>query len=384
MKKTLVNTLSFLLLGALLSLSSTTFAGTGTDYIAVVNAGSTGSRLYLYTYPTDSQSKLKLPTLVDSTKVKQGVATIDPSAISAYLQPLFQLVQKDVPAGTPVNLYFLSTAGMRLLSFDQQQAINTAITNTAKSSGLTPAVIQTITGKMEGAFDWIALNQLLNNLGQAPSQTVGILDLGGASTELTFTGSGMDSTDTVTLNLANQTYTLYSHSYLGLGENIAQSQYMNAAECYPIGYSLPDSYMGTGEFKTCQKHLMSLLSKVQQVANIQQFIPSNTTMNFYAISGFAYTNTSKIFNLGVQLNSKSLSNSASTACAQTWSLLNQQDPSDPYLYSTCFNAALAVNLLNTYGFSPSKTFTASNTIGSDDIDWTLGAAIYYLNLQPSY
>jgi len=385
MKKYFINSKSFLLSGLFLLISNTALAATGTNYMAVVDGGSTGSRLYLYSYSTDSsQSNLKVPVLVDSAKVSPGVATIAPSAIPAYLQPLFQMVQKDVPTGTPVDLYFLSTAGMRLLSFDQQQAIYTAITAAAKNSGLTPTVIQTIPGKMEGVFDWIALNQLLNNLGQDASKTMGILDLGGASTQVVFAGSGMDSSDTERLNLGNQTYNLYSHSYLGLGENIAQSQYMNAPECYPIGYTLPNENLGSGQFANCETHVNALLGPVQSVQNIQSFMPAQSPMNFYAISGFAYTTSSKIFNLGAQLNTKLLESTAINACGQTWSLLNQQDPSDPYLYSTCFNAALAIDLLDAYGFPNNQTFTATNSIGSNDIAWTLGAAIYYLNSQPSY
>ena len=378
MKKFLI---AFLASASGLFLSNSAMATT--NYMAVVDGGSTGSRLYLYTYDPDSTNTLKLPTLINSAKVQPGIATLDPSQIATYLAPLFQMVQKDIPSGISANLYFLSTAGMRLLSFDQQQAIYSVINTSATKAGLTPVVSKTITGQMEGVFDWININALLNTLGQPQGQTSGVLDLGGASTEISFAGNGnnINPDDLVTLSLANQTYTLYSHSYLGLGENEAQGQYMNAAECYPVDYNLPNEHTGTGDFHACQSHVASLLDPVQNVKNIQSLIPTNTNMPFYATSGFAYITTSKIFNLGSQLSTQSLKTAAINSCAQTWDLLNQEDPSDPYLYATCFDAALAINLLNSYGFSPNQILTATNAIGNTDIDWALGAAIYYLNPQ---
>lgn len=355
-----------------------------THYLAMVDGGSTGSRLYLYQYDPDVPTTLKLPTLMGSTKVSPGIATLSPSAVSSYLTPFFNLIHQDVPAGKTVDFYFLATAGMRLLSYDQQQAIYTALDTAVKNeTGINPVKIQTIPGQMEGVFDWIALNQLLNTLGQPAANTVGVMDMGGASTEIAFAGQNMDLNDSVSFTLDNQTYTLYSHSYLGLGENQAQSEYMNAAECYPVAYPLPNDQPGVGDFGLCQKHVEALVNNVQNVAAVQSFIPANTQMPFYGISGYAYTNTLKIFNLGSQLSVNQLTKTASSACAQTWTVLNQQDPSDPYLYSACFDAALITEMLTSYGFDPNQIITATNTAGSSQqtIDWTLGAVIYYLNVQ---
>jgi hypothetical protein len=389
--KTIIKTKTLILsaISTLFFFFASAHAVASTAYLAVVDAGSSGSRLFLYSFdPADfAGAGVTYPLLVDSMKVKGGLQTISPSAVPAYVQPLFDLVRKDVPAGTPVNLYFLSTAGMRLISPDAQAAIYQQIVTTAKTAGLAPVEVKTIPGKLEGAFDWIAINGLLKNLGQPVGATVGVLDMGGASTEVTFATnqsvSPVSSEDSFTFQIGGQNYVLYSHSYLGIGQDEAMVQYMNDPACFPVGYPLPDGDFGNGKTLSCEKDLEPLLQEVQHVSTIQRFITPDSAMSFYAISGYAYTQQDKIFNLNTQLTAGELENAAINACQKSWQALNQEDPADPYLYKDCFSAALNVKLLEAYGFAPTETLIANNTVSGESVDWALGAAIYYVNSLPT-
>jgi len=360
-------------------------------YLAVLNAGSTGSRLYLYAYDPSSPINPQIPQFIADKKVAPGIASlansIDPNnptvltaATKQYLAPLLSFIQTQEPSvkAKDITFYLLATAGMRVLSQDQQTVIYQNVGTIIDATGYTIGSIQTIPGKMEGTFDWIALNQLLGKLGYPAEQTAGVLDMGGASTELTFaSSSAVSNDDNVSFILGNQSYTLYSHSYLGLGQDEARSQYLNDPNCFPVDYQLPNGNKGNGHFAQCQLDTNQLL---QQVHKVQRVIPANTNMPFYAIAGFAYTANSKyVFNLGADLSTAALTQVAEVQCAKNWKDLTQQDPADPFLYSDCFNAALETDLLRDYGFNSSQALIATNDVDDSSIDWTLGAAIYYLN-----
>ena len=91
-----------------------------------------------------------------------------------------------------------------------------------------------LSGEDEGAFSWACANYLKHTLQPALAavheagplalgaiETVGALDLGGASTQITFVpaaGTQWDPQDKSTLRLYGQDLELYTHSYLCYGQ----------------------------------------------------------------------------------------------------------------------------------------------------------------------
>src|SRR3989338_3777919 len=106
------------------------------------------------------------------------------------------------------------------------------------ADGFKTVSVKTISGKMEGVYDWLALNYLKNTLTLPSKNTFGVLDMGGASTEITFaTHENISPNNKFIVNINNHAYQLYSHSYLGLGQDVARSQYTSNANCFPVGYA---------------------------------------------------------------------------------------------------------------------------------------------------
>lgn len=81
-----------------------------------------------------------------------------------------------------------------------------------------PDWARVISGEEEGVFGWVAVNNMAGTLLSTAAGTVGALDLGGASTQITFsptTTSVLE--DFYELKLGEKLVRLYSHSFLGYG-----------------------------------------------------------------------------------------------------------------------------------------------------------------------
>jgi Golgi nucleoside diphosphatase len=105
-------------------------------------------------------------------RVHPGISTYadSPTAVGEHLEPLLSYALKQIPTShqpsTP--LFLLATAGMRLLSPAQQEAIlSFACAYTRQRTPfLLPdcdAHFQVIDGTTEGLYGWIAINYLLGS-----------------------------------------------------------------------------------------------------------------------------------------------------------------------------------------------------------------------------
>ena len=164
MRKFLILSLSFLLF------SSSVYA----ENIAIIDAGSTGSRLYFYQYETSGDSKWPDITQLSSKKVKPGLSSFakDPEAAAHSIADLIDYDnlpddEKHIP------IYLMATAGMRLVSPLQQEAIYSAITTYLRNdTQFQVKQVGTMPGQWEGIYGWLALNYLNGTL--QPGQTVGM------------------------------------------------------------------------------------------------------------------------------------------------------------------------------------------------------------------
>ncbi|KAM3001494.1 hypothetical protein FF2_037777 [Malus domestica] len=77
-------------------------------------------------------------------------------------------------------------------------------------------------GSDEGLYAWVVANHALGTLGGDPMQTTGIIELGGASAQVTFVSSEPVPPEfSRAVKFGNVTYNLYSHSFLHFGQNVA-------------------------------------------------------------------------------------------------------------------------------------------------------------------
>ena len=239
-------------------------ADSSTQYVVLIDGGSSGSRVHVhpYTLPAASSSSSSsasppLPVISPSfsLKVKPGLSAFATAADAAKsLLPLLDFATKHVPAhlhaSTPIYLY--ATAGLRTIPLpDAERILFECRRILATSPFLFQAErVRIISGVQEGINGWIAANYLSRHFDSSssqdsPPQTVGVLEMGGASFQLTYAPadpSRLPEQLLIPLHIGQHSFQIYTASYLNYGLEKAQELYTKRHNhqhyrdpCYPEG-----------------------------------------------------------------------------------------------------------------------------------------------------
>lgn len=348
--------------------------------VAVVDAGSTGSRAHIYSYDLDKTNSPVNINEVWSKKIKPGLATIEPNqnTIYSYLHQLFS----DAPEQN-MPVYFYATAGMRLLPQPKQQVYYQWLQQWfAQQSQWQLIDAKTITGKQEGVFDWLSMSYqsgaLLSNEKEAP----GVIDIGGASTQIVFpvqNNTQIKEADKEELDLYGRHLTLFVHSFLGLGQTEVTHQFLDVPACFANDYQMPDGLPAQGDAVACEHEVDSLMNDVHNVNKIvQPALTANPVDSWYVMGGIVNLAEDKLFQFdNNQLTNQSLIEQADReVCHQQWDILNKKFPDNEYLYGYCLFASYYYSLMvDGYGLNPEQTIKYMT--GNKTADWTLGVVLHH-------
>ncbi|KAF4303338.1 Nucleoside phosphatase GDA1/CD39 [Botryosphaeria dothidea] len=254
-------------------------------YGVILDAGSSGTRVYTYRWLNPSRARLeapeaelkhlpKLKTKKEWThKIHPGISTFGetPELVGPdHLQQLFDHALEVVPADEVENtpLFLLATAGMRLLPENHRNAVLNEICAYARENTKFQLPdcdlhIQVIPGETEGLYGWIAANYLLGGF-DAPTEhdhgknhhTYGFLDMGGASAQIAFAPNATEAEKHKndlkllrmrTLDGSPLEYQVFVTTWLGFGVNEARRRYVEALlEASPEANELPDPCIPEG------------------------------------------------------------------------------------------------------------------------------------------
>ena len=298
------------------------------EYAFIVDAGSSGSRVYIYKIDkTNSANLVNYADVaeVNKLKVEPGLSAVarakSPRVIKNYLKPLINFAKANIPAKKQksAKVYWYSTAGMRLVSPVHQKNIYSKIKKyIEKNSSFTVHAIDTIPGKIEGAYMWLGANYKV--IKQGVNTTTGILDMGGASTQIVYSISKKSSRQpTVVIDMRNSKINLFSYSFLGLGRNEIRHQFSNEKVCFQKGYRLPNGNVATGNYNQCAKIVDQFLSSRYSVENKIQPIPKR---NFIAYDGFYKAR--KAIKLYSKFSGKQLKKIGRKLCSTSWVIFLDQ------------------------------------------------------------
>ncbi|XP_033632927.1 ectonucleoside triphosphate diphosphohydrolase 8-like [Asterias rubens] len=435
---------------------------TNQGYGAVFDAGSSHTNMTVYSWPND--------TRVDETGFVTQKATCralgggissytdTPQAAGDSLRSCLDAV-KDVISEQYyeyTSLYLGATAGMRLLRETQQatsDSIMTSVQTTMASYpyNFTANQATIISGSEEGTYGWVSTNFLAGTLNSPslfgslaatfftnPLPTYGALDLGGASTQITFIPediSSMPENYTAHLRLYGVDYTLYTHSYLCYGINEALRRFkaylvkdggykeLTINPCAPEGYSevIDDEYLwkapcskgpqalagwgtevmpphdtdtpstynftGTSDAAACAAAVESLIdvnaSCSHPPCSFNGVYQPKPNGKFMAFSTFEKI----IVGLGLPRNAtiEEIQNKTQSFCAETYDQVKNL-PGDPHLLVLyCFEINyLSTLLFKGYGFDPQTwKVTFTDEVKGQELGWSLGFMINASNLIPT-
>ncbi|KAJ2796735.1 Guanosine-diphosphatase, partial [Coemansia helicoidea] len=200
------------------------------QYVLMVDAGSTGSRIHVYKFNYCKAN----PELEDEVfeQLKPGLSSFKDDAAGAAhsLDRLMDVALRGVPeslrACTPIAVK--ATAGLRMLGAEKSdrilQAVEQHLRNDYPFRLVRDSPVEIMDGKYEGIYAWITVNYLLGTLGDAAHATAATFDLGGGSTQIVFEPSRNTSSSEMAagahrydMAYGGQQYALYQHSYLGYG-----------------------------------------------------------------------------------------------------------------------------------------------------------------------
>lgn len=350
-------------------------------YAIIVDAGSSGSRLHLFKY--EQEAKLPIIEEIFTDAVKPGLSSFadHPKQAAYSLKILFDHAEEVLKAKQinphTVSVSVLATAGMRLLPREKTDEIYHAVrTYLKKHYAFTIEEVATIPEKMEGVYGWLNLNYIGHSFNEEKDTTVGAIDMGGASTEITFsTQDTSKPDDEVNLTINGVNYTIFSKSFLGLGLNQARAAIANQPQennCYPTHYT----YNGTeGNFNQASCHSL-YADLLQQHRVAKQLLPIPSQQTFVANSGIY--NSYHFLDIDKHPSQAAAQQKIEEICTLSWDQLKEKYKNIPpeYLANDCNDGVYVTAILfDAYQLQASQ-LVVTTKINGQDLDWALGALLW--------
>uniref|UniRef100_A0A3Q4BAZ1 Uncharacterized protein n=1 Tax=Mola mola TaxID=94237 RepID=A0A3Q4BAZ1_MOLML len=419
----------------------------GFMYGIVLDAGSSHTALYIYKWPADKENGTGVVTQHSECHVKGGgISTYagQPGAAGQSLEACLEQAMKDIPEGrhqlTPV--YLGATAGMRLLHISSPEQAFQILQEVGQKIQTYPFSYRGATilsGPEEGAYGWVTVNYLLENFIKygfvghwlSPGRaTVGALDFGGASTQITFVTREKveDAFDMMKLRLYGHEYSVYTHSFLCYGQDqvlkrllahLLKSQGYSESvthPCYPADHSRtfqlssifsspctekykPKTYYsqasltvrGSGHYEHCLSNMSEIFSFDScpfSRCSFDNVFQPNVTGSFVAFSAFFWIHSFLQRITGIAVNNPSqLEEAAKTVCAMTYNQMLKLAPEQKARLQDYCASSVFVKILVVRGYKFDETsfprISFQSKAGDASVGWALGYVLTLSNLLPA-
>jgi len=401
----------------------------GDTALLVIDAGSSGSRLKIFHWTPGLTPSYKQyePSDDDGFKLTPGISSQTPGKAAEDISSLLTLAESHVSAGalkTGVRVYIGATAGMRLLENNGQDQRWSAIREAVQTSKFILGKAITLTGEEEAVFGWLSASYLEN--GALPTddgpETVGSLDLGGASTQAAFLPpssvhllANKFRVD-ISHNGIRSTSNTYANSWLRSGNDQAHTRMLLAecgqdsaictSACHMKDFRFTEDLSayggqpavdvtGSGDWPACYAKIKSDLLHLDyeclfgtQCAAAASYFPKPLGKSkWYAYAAFFYP-LSDVGAVGwndATSDLKLYETKGTEWCSGLGSKNATMLMEDPgYEKLSCFGTAHAYAILvDGYGFgvgdkeNPDLKLVITRKINGTEASWAFGAALYY-------
>ena len=324
----------------------------------VVDAGSTGTRFYLYTLDLKNFVSSYDMVLLDKHTIDKALNDYNDEQMFTILDELFGEYKT-----YPIQVYMYATEGLRSLSLDERKkrfSLAKQWFNT--KSKLILKELRTLGGEEEGILLWLAnAIDLVKNTSMQSVDDIAVFEIGGGSAQiaLPIKQNNVQSNHHVyPIHFLGQTMKIWSMSFPELGINKIKDAYENNQSCYAKHYPMMNHQLGNGDIAACilgmkqykQSHGLSSLDSVVKTRNLLQ-----QEIKRYQWYGFGvpnYIGQSSI--LGFPRNEYNLSELKSRAddkaCKSDWSIQEKNFSMVQHKEKLCYSSAyitwFASDLLN--------------------------------------
>ncbi|KAF3844817.1 hypothetical protein F7725_007980 [Dissostichus mawsoni] len=372
-------------------------------YGIMFDAGSTGSRIHIYKFI--QKDPVELPVLDNEMyhAVKPGLSAYkdNPEEGGNTIRQLLRIAKKTVPEEdwrrTPVVLK--ATAGLRLLPEDKANALLKEVRHvfSLPSDSLVREVfdespffvpnnsVSILNGAKEGVLAWVTVNFLTGHLYSNTRRTVGILDLGGGSTQITFLPKSkktIQSAPATYISNFNRTYSPnipINSTHTGLDWKVFSSSCLPKKFTENVTFGgttykvsgIPDGYAG---YKLCYYEVMKVIKGI-----VHQPYEVKGSSVFYAFSYYfdrAVESGLIDGSRGGAVEVRDFKKRAKEVCNK----MTKYRAISPFLcmdltYITCL-------LKDGFGFKDSTVLQLAKKVNNVETSWALGATFdYFRNLN---
>jgi len=403
------------------ALHSTGVKDNPSNQVVVLDAGSSGTRVHVFNVLPLASGQY-VPTLdlsvrqTQTLKVNPGLSHFgsrnDLAGAEQSVRQLLEFARRFIqePRRTSTPVLLKATAGLRALPKQQADAVLERIRTVLAQSGFEfqPGWADIITGKEEAGLAWVAANFLsgtFDDKDQRRAKSIGIIEMGGGSTQVVFqvpASEQVSGKDRFVFTTARGTeYHLYAHSYLGFGQDYAQTALRrsmppqkNLDPCYPVGYvrqanglfvqgRLKWQVRGTGDDNKCKSNIKTSLFEKSSEAPGHYSGEKPLRGRILATQNFFYLRDR--LRLPLDASVPAVDNAAQTACTRpiklpAKELMDMESGSaDANVPNFCFGLSYQSVLLQALQKSatPGAEMEIANTIGGAEADWALGAALVH-------
>lgn len=396
----------------------------GLQYSVFLDGGSTSTKLRIYKW-TKPHTRDEIPFLTEimTKRFEPGISEYydNITAIGDYIEPMVLTAIENVPESfhkqTPI--YFMATAGLRVLrgrvTLNIIQELSAFLEDSTKNPFyFRPGHAQVLSGEEEAVFAWVAVNYLRGFFHKKQNSSVGVLEMGGGSTQIVFIPKLPIYANKFTIHIGSKYYQTYAHSYLNFGqryiiERVTEyliSEHHDKSKAYsqikdPCRLKGDDmnvtegasviTLVGAGNADECLEILKVFLNKQSMEDCSPKPCAIGTTymtpvndMTFYAVAAFVYS--SRIIHstdTDERLNIELMMNDTRKYCDLTVTeAVEQRGTTRAYASINCISGVyIPLLLVVAYGFPKNTTsIYLKEKIQNGTPNWSLGAQIYQTEL----
>ncbi|KAM7125282.1 LOW QUALITY PROTEIN: ectonucleoside triphosphate diphosphohydrolase 6 [Molossus nigricans] len=255
--------------------------------------------------------------------------------------------------------------------------------------------VSIMNGTDEGISAWITINFLTGSLKSPGSSSVGMLELGRGSTQITFLPRVEDTLQTSTsryltsLQIFNRTYKLYCYSYLGLGLMSARLAILGGTgkpveDGKELEPCLSPSFKGEWEHteityrlsghKTVNLHQLCASRVSEVLQNKVHRMEEVKNVDFYAFS--YYDLAANVALIDAEKGGSLVVGDFEIAAKYVCQMVETQPQNNPFMYMDLTYISL---LLQEFSFPGNKVLKLTQKINNVETSWALGDILHYIN-----
>lgn len=379
----------------------------------ILDAGSSSTKIRIYSWADTIDTVPKFEETF-YRKVSPGISAFndDFSEIAKYIHTILDILKGELPETTwsHTPLYFMATAGLRLLDEETTGSIMKAVKQVFMDPKENPFEFDEenahiLAGEEEALFAWLTVNYLNGFFAnkRASSESLGLVEVGGGSVQIAFIPEDPIYAGKMPATIAGREYGIYCHSYLSYGSTlmadriteylIEENKHANVIvnPCMLIGDSrngtLGDKTVGMiggGNASLCESVLLHYLYPAEDdmcspkpCAIGQVYQPSVKDRQFFTF-GLVYFLAK---DLGIisepgPLDLKRLQTTARAFCGQSFdNAVKNLGMSEKFASRNCQDGLYIPLLFSALGLDLESVVAAKDMNGAS-VAWSLGGMLY--------